>query len=103
MLAPGLANVVLMQHFVLGMFARILGHFGSLLEKHLFLGRTMLWRLQGCQTCGGAGMLLPGVANAVLVQHSVLRMLGRTYLAISVRSNETGVGVNGGSVKHGIW
>ena len=34
----------------------------------------MLWRLQGYQTCVGAGMLAPGLANAVLVQHFVLRM-----------------------------
>ena len=38
----------------------------------LFLGRTLLLRLQGYQTCAGAGMLGPGLANAVLVQHFVL-------------------------------
>ena len=43
-------------------------------EKHLFLGRTLLLRLQGYQTCVGAGMLVPGLANAVLVQHFVLGM-----------------------------
>ena len=47
-------------------------HFGGLLEKHLFLGRRLLWRLQGYQTCAGAGMLALGLANAVLVQHLVL-------------------------------
>ena len=47
-------------------------YFGGLLEKHLFLGRTLLLRLQGYQTCAGAGMLAPGLANAVLVQHLVL-------------------------------
>jgi hypothetical protein len=46
--------------------------FGGLLEKHLFLGRTLLLRLQGYQTCAGAGMLAPGLANAVVVQHLVL-------------------------------
>ena len=51
MMAPGLANTVLMQHFVLGMFAHLFSDFGSLLEKHLFLGRTLLLRLQGYQTC----------------------------------------------------
>ena len=35
-------------------------HFGGLLEKHLFLGRTLLLRLQGYQTCVGAGMWLQG-------------------------------------------
>ena len=54
MLAPGLANVVLAQHFVLGVFAHLFTHFGGLLEKHLFLGRTLLLRLQGDQTCAGA-------------------------------------------------
>ena len=67
MLAPGLANAVLAQHFVLGVFGALSVHFGSLLEKHLFLGRTLLLRLQGYQTCVGAGMLVPGLANAVLV------------------------------------
>ena len=47
-------------------------HFGGLLEKHLFLGRTLLLRLQGYQTCAGAGMVAPGLANAVRVQHFVL-------------------------------
>ena len=46
MLASGLANAVLAQHFVLGVFAHLLGHFGGLLEKHLFLGRTLLLRLR---------------------------------------------------------
>ena len=72
MLAPGLANAVLAQHFVLGCFPHLLGGFGGLLEKHLFLGRTLLLRLQGYQTCGDAGMVAPGLANAVLMQHLVL-------------------------------
>ena len=80
MLAPGLANAVLVQHLVLGVFGALSVDFGSLLEKHLLLGRTLLLRLQGYQTCVGAGMVVPGVANDVVVQHSVLRMLGRTYL-----------------------
>ena len=54
MLAPGLANVVLVQHFVLGVFAHLFYDFGSLLDKHLFLGRTLLLRLQGYQTYVGA-------------------------------------------------
>ena len=74
MLAPRLANVVLVQHFVLGMFGTLFFHFGGLLEKHLFLGRTLLLRFQGYQTFDGAGMLAPGLANAVLVQHFVLGM-----------------------------
>ena len=56
------------------MFGNLFGHFGGLLEKHLFLGRTLLLRLQGYQTCVGAGMIVPGLTNAVLVQHFVLRM-----------------------------
>ena len=76
MLASGLANAVLAQHFVLGVFAHLLGHFDGLLEKHLFLGRTLLLQLQGYQTCAGAGMLAPGLANAVLVQHFVLGVFG---------------------------
>ena len=52
-------------------FAYLLGDSGSLLE-HLFLGRTLLLRLQSYQTCVGAGMLVPGRANAVVVQHVVL-------------------------------
>ena len=79
MLAPGLANAMLAQHFVLGLFAQLLSDFGSLLEKHLFFGRTLLLRLQGYQTCGGAGMLAPGLANAVLVQHLVLGMFGTLF------------------------
>ena len=54
------------------MFGNLFGHFSGLLEKQLFLGRTLLLRLQGYQICGGAGMVVPGLANAVLVQHSVL-------------------------------
>ena len=69
MLAPGLANGVLAQHLVLGVFPHLFIDFGSLVEKHLFLGRTMLWRLQGYQTCVGAGMVAPGLANALLAQH----------------------------------
>ena len=72
MLFPGLANAVLAQHLVLGVFAHLFVDFGGLLEKHLFLGRTLLVRLQGYQTCAGAGMVVPGLANAVLVQHLVL-------------------------------
>ena len=45
MLAPGLANVVVSQHFVLGVFAELIVDFGSLLKKLLFLGRTLLLRL----------------------------------------------------------
>ena len=85
MLAPGLANVVLVRFLVSDVEPDLLlGDFGSLLEKHLFLGRTLLLRFQGYQTCAGAGMLVPGLANAVLVQHSVLRVLGPTYLSISL-------------------
>ena len=76
MLGPGLPNAMLAQHFVLGVFPAPFPHlfpdFGGLLEKHLFLGRTLLLRLQGYQTCDGAGMLAPGLANVVLVQHLVL-------------------------------
>ena len=36
------------------------------------LSSTLLVRLQGYQTCVGAGMLAPGVANAVLAQHFVV-------------------------------
>ena len=82
MLAPGLANAVLVQHFVLGVFSHLLSDFGSLLEKHLFFGRTLLLQLQGYQTCVGAGMVAPGLANAVLAQHLVLRMLSRTFSPI---------------------
>ena len=45
MLAPGLANAVLAQHFVLEVFAYLKGDFDSLLKKLLFLGRTLLLRL----------------------------------------------------------
>ena len=45
MLAPGLANAVLAQHFVLGMFPHLFIDFASLLKKLLFLGRTLLLRL----------------------------------------------------------
>ena len=36
---------MLAQHFVLGMFPHLFIHFGSLLKKLLFLGRTLLLRL----------------------------------------------------------
>ena len=72
MLASGLANAVVAQHFVLGCFPHLLVHFGGLLKKLLFLGRTLLLQLQGYQTCGGAGIMAPGLANAVLMQHLVL-------------------------------
>ena len=55
-----------------GCFLHIFVDFGGLLEKHLFLGRTLLLRLQGYQTCVGAGMVAPGLPNAMLVQHFVL-------------------------------
>ena len=64
-------------------FAHLFVDFGGLLEKHLFLGRTLLLQLQGYQTCAGAGMLAPGLPNAMLVQHFVLGGL-RTFLYISV-------------------
>ena len=77
MLAPGLPNVVMAQHLVLGdVEPHLLRHFGGLLEKHLFLGRTLLLRYQ---TCAGAGMVAPGLENAVLVQHLVLGVLNRTF------------------------
>ena len=80
MVAPGLANVVLVQHLVLGVFADLFNDFGSLLEKHLFLGRTLLLRLQGYQTCAGAGMLAPGLPNAMLVQHLVLGVFAHLFV-----------------------
>ena len=54
------------------MFGTLFGHFGGLLEKYFFLGRTLLLRLQGYQTWVGAGLVAPGLANAVLAQHLVL-------------------------------
>ena len=86
-LAPWLANVVLAQHFVLGVFAHLFTHFGGLLEKHLFLRRTLLLRLQTYQTCAGAGIVAPGLANVVLAQHLVpqqSRVPNRTFWVISV-------------------
>ena len=62
----------------------LLGHFGGLLEKHLFLGRTLLLRVQGYQTCAVAGMVAPGLANVLLAQHLVLGVLSRTFWNISV-------------------
>ena len=53
------------------MFGNLFGHFGGLLEKHLFLGRTLLLRLQIHQICVDAGMVAPGLPNAVLVQQLV--------------------------------
>ena len=72
----GLPNAMVLQHLVLGVFAYLLIDFGGLLEKHLFLGRTLLLRLQNC-FCGSratkfVGMVVPGLANVVLVQHLVL-------------------------------
>ena len=45
MVAPGLANAVLAQHFVLGVLADLGVDFGSLLKKLLFLERMLLLRL----------------------------------------------------------
>ena len=42
MLASELPNVVLAQHLALGVFAYLFSHFGGLLKKLLFLGRTLL-------------------------------------------------------------
>ena len=72
MVAPGLANAVVAQHFVLGVFTYLFVDFAGLLKKPLFPRRTLLLRLQGYQTCGGAGMLAPGLANVVLAQHFVV-------------------------------
>ena len=71
---------MLAQHLVLGVFAYLLVDFGSLLEKHLFSGRTLLLRLQGYQTCVGAGMVAPGLPNAVLAQHFVLGMFPHFFI-----------------------
>ena len=79
MLAPGLANAVLAQHLVLGGLPDLFPNFGGLLEKHLFLGRTLLLRLQGYQTCAGAGMLAAGLPNAMLVQHFVLGLFAHLF------------------------
>ena len=49
MLAPGLGNLVLAQHFVLGVFATLFADFGSLLKKLL------------CQTV--AAFAAPGLPN----------------------------------------
>ena len=87
MLAPGLASAVGAAFGVRGVEPDLFRDFGSLLEKHLFLRRTLLLLLQGYQTCVGAGMLAPGLANAMLVQHLVLGCfpdLFRTYFPISV-------------------
>ena len=64
---------------MLGGLPDLFPDFDGLLEKHLFLGRTLLLRLQGYQTCDGAGMLGPGLANAVLAQHFVLGMFGTLF------------------------
>ena len=40
---------------------------------------TLLLRLQGNQTCVGAGMLAPGLANAMLVQHFVLWVFAHLF------------------------
>ena len=61
------------------MFAHLLTHFGSLLKKLLFLGRTLLLRLQGYQTSVGAGMVASGLANAALAQHVVLGMFAHLF------------------------
>ena len=61
------------------MFGALWCDFGSLLEKHLFLGRTLLLRLQGYQTCVDAEMLAPGLANVVLAQHFVLGVFGTLW------------------------
>ena len=82
MLASGLANVVLAQHFVLGVFGTLWTDFGSLLKKLLFLGRTLLLRFQCYQTCDGAGMLASGLANAALAQYFVLGVFA--YLVADV-------------------
>ena len=75
MLAPGLTNAVLAQHLVLGDVWDLILPFRWPTRKHLFLGRTLLLRLQSYQTCAGAGMVAPGLANAVLAQHLVLGCL----------------------------
>ena len=67
---------MLAQHFVLGGLRTLKRDFGSLLKKLLFLGRTLLLRLRGYQTCLGAGMLASEVANVALAQHFVLGGLG---------------------------
>ena len=59
---------------MLGVFAHLFNYFGGLLETHLFLGRTLLLRLHGYQSCAGPGMLAPVLENAVLVWHFVLGM-----------------------------
>ena len=89
MLASGLANAVWRSISCSGCLRTLFSHFGGLLEKHLFLGRTLLLRPQEYQTCAGAGMLAPGLpnlcgagmlapglANVVLAQHFVLGVFG---------------------------
>ena len=56
MLAPGLANLCWRSISCSGCLRTL---FADLLKKLLFLRRTLLLRLQGYQTCGGAGMLVP--------------------------------------------
>ena len=79
MLASGLANGVLVQHLVFAGLPDLFPDFGGSLKKHLFLGRTLLLRFQGYQTCGSAGMLAPGRANAALVQHLVLGVFSAPF------------------------
>ena len=83
MLAPGLANAVLALHFVLGVFrAPFFGFRWP--SKEAFVPRTdAAFAVQGYQTYVAAGMLAPGLANAVLMQHLVLGCLA-PYLPISV-------------------
>ena len=72
MVAPGIANVVLVQHLV---FGDVCGPYLSIsvaTRKAFVLGRTLRLRLQGYQTCVGAGMVAPGLPNAMLVKHFVL-------------------------------
>ena len=46
----------------------------------MFLGRTLLLRLQGYQTFAGAAMLAPGLPNAMLVQHLVLGVFAHLFV-----------------------
>ena len=86
MVAPGLANVVLVQHLVLGdVCLPYCCHFGGLLEEEFVLRTDAVFgSSRSYQTCGGAGMVAPGLANAVVVEHLVLGMFAYLIVAISV-------------------
>ena len=83
MLASGLANAVLAQHFVLGVFAHLFFQFRWPTKEPFVLRTDAVFAAPGLPKMCWCRNVAAGLANAVLVQHSVLGAFAQLFTHFS--------------------